>query len=200
LAKERRQALDAERAGVLRAGVALQERERDRAVERAEQTDRRGPEPFELGAQLVAQPNPGLHQILSAAAQRPQRLGLVTVGLEHAKAMAVGSGELAQHERVEPVGLAARDPKPGPGGSDLVGMQGQHPQTGVQQPLNQQPVRALDRDQLHLQAHQRAAQRPQPCLVVRERGRQQLLARLVLHEHVVLLRRPVDARVTSHVY
>jgi hypothetical protein len=39
---------------------------------------------------------------------------------------------------------------------------------------------------------------PQPLLIVRERARQQLLARLVLHEHVVLLRRPIHASVIAH--
>jgi hypothetical protein len=70
---------------------------------------------------------------------------------------------------------------------------------GVQQPLDQQSVRALDRDQLHIQAHERFAQRGQPALVVRERRGQERLARLVSHEQVVLLRRPINAGVvTSH--
>src|SRR5204863_316046 len=62
----------------------------------------------------------------------------------------------------------------------------------------QQPVGPLDRDQLHLQAHQRSAQGPQTLLIVRERRRQQPLARRVRDEHIVLLRRPVNAGVTSH--
>src|SRR4029077_16948061 len=41
---------------------------------------------------------------------------------------------------------------------------------------------------------------PQPLLVVPERGRQQLLARLVGYQHVVLVRRPVNPGVTSHLY
>ena len=81
----------------------------------------------------------------------------------------IGSRQLAQHERVKPVGLATRDAKPIAGGRDLIGMQRQHPQPRVQQPLDQQPVRPLHGDQLHLQAHQLPAQRPQPLLVVRER-------------------------------
>ena len=104
----------------------------------------------------------------------------------------IGARQLAQHERVEPVGLPARHPKPRAGRRDLVGMQRQHPQPRVQQPLDQQPVRPLDRDQLHPQPHQLPAQRPQPLLVVRERRRQQLLARLVGYQHVVLVRRPVN--------
>jgi hypothetical protein len=73
-----------------------------------------------------------------------------------------------------------------------------HPQPSVQQSLDQQAIRPLDRDQLDAQAHQLTAQRPQPLLVVRERRRQQLLARRIRDEHIVLLRRPIDAGVSSH--
>ncbi len=76
-------------------------------------------------------------------------------------------------------------------------MQRQDPQSGVQQPLDQQPVGPLDRDQRHLVAHECATQRPQPGLVVRERGSQDLHARLVGDEHIVLLGRPVDARIDT---
>jgi hypothetical protein len=62
-----------------------------------------------------------------------------------------------------------------------------------------QPVRPLDRHQLHLQPQQRAAQRPQPLLIVRERSCQQLLARLVGHAHVVLIRRPINAGVREDI-
>jgi hypothetical protein len=109
----------------------------------------------------------------------------------------IGPRQFAQHERVKVVGLPARDAKPIPGRRDLVGMQRQHPQPGVQQPLDQQPVRPLHRDQRHLQAHQLPAQRPQPRLVMRERRREQLLARRIRDEHIVLLRRPINAGVTS---
>jgi len=103
--------------------------------------------------------------------------------------------------RVEPVGLAARDTEPRPGCGDLVGVQREYAQPGVEQPLDQHPVRALDRDQPGIQPHELAAQRPQPCLIMRERRGQKLLARRVLHQYVVLLGRPVDARVvTFHRY
>ena len=110
-----------------------------------------------------------MNEILATAGQRSERLGLIAVGLQNPGAIAVGARELAQHERVEPVGLAARDPKPRPGGHDPVGMHRQHPQPRIQQTLEQQPVRPLDRDQLHLQPHERPTQRPQPLLIVRER-------------------------------
>ena len=169
--QERPKARFAQPARVGRARVALQERERNPAVQIGEQVKRPGPEPLKLGTQLVGQRRPRADQVLPPASQRPQRLGLIAVGLQYPEAVIVGTRQLAQHERVKPIGLPARDPKPIAGRSDLVGMQRQHPQPRVQQPLDQQPVRPLGRDQLNLQPHQRPAQRPDPLLVVHKRRR-----------------------------
>jgi hypothetical protein len=86
--------------------------------------------------------------------------------------MVIDAGQFAQNERVKPVGRAARDTKPITRGRDLVRMQGQHPQPRVQQPLDQQAIRPLDRDQLDSQPHQLPTQPPQPPLVMGERSRQ----------------------------
>ncbi len=110
----------------------------------------------------------------------------------------IGARQLAQHERVKAIGLPARDPEPIASARDLVGMQRQNPQPRVQQPLDEQPVGPLDRDQFDLQTHQLAAQRPHTLLVVRERRRQQPLSRRVRDEHIVLLRRPINAGVITH--
>ena len=110
----------------------------------------------------------------------------------------ISARQLTDHERVKPIRLTARNTKPCASGRDLIGMQRQHPQPRIQQPLHEQPVRSLDRDQLHLQPHQRAAQCPQPRLIMRECGSQKLPARLVAHHHVVLLRRPINAGVIAH--
>ena len=48
-------------------------------------------------------------------------------------------------------------------GRHLVGIDREHPQPCVQQPLDQQPVRALDRDQLNPQAREHLAQRLRPA-------------------------------------
>ena len=71
-------------------------------------------------------------------------------------------------------------------------MQRQHPHPGLEQPLDQHPVAALDRDDLNVKAKQRVAQRGDPLLVVRERLGQQPLAGLVSDQQIVLLRRPID--------
>ena len=65
------QARFSQAARVRGAGVALKERERDLAVQVAEQADRTGPELRELRAQLVAQRAPGADEVLSRSAQRP---------------------------------------------------------------------------------------------------------------------------------
>src|SRR5450755_1970065 len=77
-------------------------------------------------------------------------------------------------------------------------MQRQDPQPRVQEPVHQHPIRALDRDQLDLHLHQHPAQRPQPGLIVRERGSQKLIARRVTDAHIMLLRRPIDAGAITH--
>ena len=160
-----------------------------------EQADRRRPEALKLGAQLVAQRHARLHQILAPAAQRPQRLGLIAVGLKHPEAVMVGARQLAQHERVEPVGLAARGAEPRAGGRDLVGMQRQHPQPGVQQPLDQQPVRAA-RSRPASRSGARAGGTATAAPPHHARTSRPAAPRPpLLHEHVVLLRRPIDARV-----
>jgi hypothetical protein len=104
-----------------------QERQRDRTVDRREQADRAGPEPIELGAQLAGQRDPRRDEILPRAAQRPQRLGLIAIGLQDPEAVAVGACQLTQHEPVKPVGLPARRAKPIARCLDLIGMQRQHP-------------------------------------------------------------------------
>jgi hypothetical protein len=89
--------------GCSRIAVAIQERERDPAVEMVEQAERAGPEPLELGAELVGQRGSRADEVLPRPGQRPQRLGLIAVGLEHPEAVTVGAGQLAEHERVEPI-------------------------------------------------------------------------------------------------
>ena len=195
--QERPNARLAEPVRVRGAGIPLEERERDLTVQIAEQAERPGPEPLELGPQLVDQRRPGTDQILPPAGQRPDRLRGIRIGLQHPEAMMIGPRQLAQNERVKPIGLAARHAEPVTGRRHLVGVQRQHPQARVQEPLDHQPVRPLHRDQLHPQPHQRPAQRPQPPLVMRERSREQLLARRIRDEHIMLLRRPIDASVTS---
>jgi len=112
--------------------------------------------------------------------------------------MSVGARQLTEHEPVKPIRFLARRAKPIPSGLDLIGMQRQHPDTRIQQPVDQQPVRAFDRAHLHLKARKRGAQRTHPALVMRERRAQQLMAVGILDQHVVLLRSPVDTRAITH--
>ena len=140
------QALGAEAAGVGVAGVAGQEGERDRAVELAEDPRRAGPEGVELGAQLVGQRDPGADQVFAGADQRAQRQRLVGAGGQRGEAVAVGAAQFAQHERVEAVGFAGGGAEAIARGGELVGMDRQHRDPRGQQPGDQQPVGALDRD------------------------------------------------------
>jgi hypothetical protein len=104
----------------------------------------------------------------------------------------IGPRELAKHERVKPIRFPARDPEAVTRRRDLVRMQRKYPQPRVQEPLDQQPLRPLDRDQDNFQPNERPAQRAQSLLVMRERRREHLDAVAVGHQHVVLIRRPID--------
>ena len=130
--QESGQPLLAQTAGVHRAGIAGQERKRDRAVDVSEQSDGAGPEPLKFCAQLVGQRDPGGDEILTRARQRPQRLGLIQVGLQQPEAMPVGARQLAEHEPVEAIGLPARGAKPITRRLDLNGVKRQDPHAGLQ--------------------------------------------------------------------
>ena len=71
-------------------GVALKEREQDLRVHVAKQAQRTGPEPLQLGAELVDDPGTRGDEILPRAGQRPQRLRPVGTGRENAEPVTVG--------------------------------------------------------------------------------------------------------------
>ena len=177
--------------------VALQERERDRAVDLREHARSAGPEALQLGAQLVRERDPRADEVLAGARERPQRLGLIAVGHQDPVAVAVGPRELGQHEAVKAVALATRRGEPGSHRGDLVGVDRDHPQVRVQQPLDQQPVRALDRDQLDPQVQQAAAQRGDPTLVMPIAAALHDPPVLVDHAARMLLAGPINASKTT---
>jgi hypothetical protein len=119
--EEARHPLLGERARVGRGRVALEERQRDRAVDLGEPVGGAGPEGLQLRARLVREGDPLVDEILAGARERPQRLGLIAVGHEHREAMAVGARERGEHERVEAVALATGHGEPRPHRGDLAG-------------------------------------------------------------------------------
>jgi hypothetical protein len=69
--------------------------------------------------------------------------------------------------------------------------------TGVEQPLDQQPVRPLDRDQPHLKREQSRAQRPDPALVMPIAAALHDPPLLVNDAYRVLLAGPIDPSETT---
>jgi hypothetical protein len=55
----------------------------------------------EFATQLVAKRHASLRELLASTGERPQRLGLVGVGLKCAEAVMIGARQLAEHERVK---------------------------------------------------------------------------------------------------
>jgi hypothetical protein len=160
--------------------------------------ERPGPERLELGAQLVGERDPRLDEVLARARERPQRPCLVGVGADRAQPMGVGSGQLGEHERVEAIRLAVGDRVALPGRLRLIGMDRDHDQTCIEQPVDHDPVRALDRHPLHLKLDQLATERRDPGLVVRDYSLPQPRAGRVDHADRVLLAGPVDSRNVCH--
>jgi hypothetical protein len=155
-------------ARVGRRGVALEKGQRDRAVDVGEDLCRARPEAVQLRAQLIGDRNAVADEVLAGARQGPQRLGRVGVGDQDPETMAVGAGQLGQHERVEAVALAARGAEARSVRGELVGMHRDHVDADVEQPFDDEPVWALDRDERHVELQEPPAQRRNAALVVSE--------------------------------
>ena len=125
------EALRAQATRVGRARVALKERQRDPAVQIGKQPQRTGPEPLQLGPQLVCQRRARPDQIRPPTVSARSALVCIAVRLKHPEAMMIGTRQLAQHERVKAIRLPARGAKPRTRRGDLVGVQRQHPQPRV---------------------------------------------------------------------
>ena len=126
--EEAGEALLAEPVRVSGSWVAVDERERDWAVDVGEHAGGGGPEAFQLGAQLVGERNAVGDEVLTSTDERPQRLRRVAIGDQDPEAVAVGTSELGEHEAVEAVALAARVAEAGAHRSDLVGVDRDHRQ------------------------------------------------------------------------
>jgi hypothetical protein len=111
----------------------------------------------------------------------------------------IGAAELADHERVEAVGLARRGPEPVTRRRDLVGMDRDQRDARRQQPSDEQPFRALDRDALDAMVDQQLDQAADAGFVMREASLDdQLAAVLVGDTDVVPFGRPVDPGDCGH--
>ena len=116
--------------------------------------------------ELVRERDLRLDQVLAGPGQRPQRFCLVAVGFEQPQPVHVGAGELGEHVGVEAVRLATAGAEAITRGRELVGVDGDDRDTRVEQPVNDEPVRLLDRDPQHLQVGEQPDQRGDPVLAV----------------------------------
>ncbi|HYU62090.1 MAG TPA: hypothetical protein VEK39_15150 [Solirubrobacterales bacterium] len=137
-------------------------------------------------------------EVVACPGQRPERAGLVAVGFEDAVAVHVGAGELGEHVGVEAVRLAAAGAVAVAGGRQLVRVHGHDRDPRLEQPIDDQAVRPLDRDSRHLQLEQAADQRPQPGLAVADPLLFELASVAVDDDQPVLLARQVDPSDALH--
>jgi hypothetical protein len=122
---------------------------RGRRVDGGEDPAGAGPEGVELRSELVGERDLLLDQVLARPGQRPERFRLVAVGLEQPQPVHVRAGELGQDVGVEAVRLATGAVAVA-GRGQLVGMDGNDGDAGVEEPVDDEPVGLLDRDPCHL--------------------------------------------------
>ncbi len=127
-----------------------------------------------------------------------QRECLVAGGREHGEAVAVGSGELAQHERVEAVVLARGRTVALTRCLDLVGVDREHDYLGREEPSDQESVGPLDRAALHTVSEQQPDQCADAGLVMAELFSDEHLPVLVADVNVVPVAGPVNPAGCAH--
>ncbi len=191
-------ALLAEAACVSGAGIALKERKSDRAVDVSKDALGACPERLELSAQLVGKSHACLDEILAGAHECLQRQGLVARGCKHGEAVVIGSGQLAQHKRIEAIALAGSRAEAITRRLDLVGVDREHREACAQKPSDQEPVGALDRAALHAMVAQQPDQSADPRLVMAEPLGSEQRSMLIGDVNVMPLARPVDPADCAH--
>jgi hypothetical protein len=146
LGEEAGEALGPEAGGRFGRGIALEEGERDRTGEIAEDPRGAGPEALEHAAQLVGQRDARPNEVVAAAHQGAQRLDRVGLGRERAQAVAIGAQDVGQDEGVARVALGGDRTVARPAGLEQVGMDRDDAKAGVHQRVDQEAGGSLDRD------------------------------------------------------
>ena len=152
LGEEAGQALGPEARGRFGRRIALEEGERDRAGESAEDAGGARPEALQQGGQLVGQGDLRADQVVAAAHQAAQGFDGVGLGRERAQAVAVGAQDVGQDEGVARVALGGDGPVAGSAGLDRIGMDRGDDEARLDQGIDQEAGRSLDRDRDHVRA------------------------------------------------
>jgi hypothetical protein len=105
----------------------------------------------------------------------------------------VGAGKFSQAEGVEGVGLAAGGTEARSSGLQLVGVNREHHEIRFQQTLDQDTMRALNRDALYPHPDEQLTHPVEVSLVVSEAPLQERLAVSLKHAHPVRILGPVQS-------
>ena len=193
--EEAREALLAQARSTVRRGVGVEEVEGDRGVDGGEDHRRAGPEAVEQGAQLIGQLDAGGDQVIAGAYGGAQRLGRVGRRAQGAEAVAVGAEEVGEDIGIAGIALAGGSRIAGPRGLEGVRMDGHDREAGLDQRIDEQAGRALDRDG---QVRGRAVavetlhQLGQPVCRVRDREGEAALAGGLEHADIMFVAGPID--------
>ena len=178
-----------------RGGIADQERQRDRRGDVGKDDAGTGPVRFQQRGQLVSRGHPRTGQVAAGAGHRAKCRGLAGVGCRDAQLVLAQPQVLGDQGRVAGVGFGARHYLTVPPGLDRVRAHRHDRVPGLQQHIDQPPVRPLDRDgdtSRVTQSGQGGDQPGQPVRGMCDRERGDLLASRVQHTHGVDLGGPVD--------
>ena len=148
---------------------------------------------FQLGGELVDQPDAGLDQLLAGPGQGAQHLGGVAVLGQRGEPVPVGAQHVGEQVGIAGVGLGAGAGVAGAQSLDLAWGDHHDPQAGVEQRLDQRAVAAFDRHPCTLSLVSRLTRPVKVLPVLGISNRARIVAVVVDDADHVGLAGPVDA-------
>jgi hypothetical protein len=146
-----------------------------------------------VGAELVGQADSVSDQILAGPAHASKRSGGVAVGSQGDQTCPVGAQGVGEHECVEPVIFVAGRAVAAPQVFELVRADHHDGDLGVEQRVDDRPVRAFDRDLVDAMASQQTEQLLQSGGLVFHGGPVDLAATVVDNSYGMIVACPVDS-------
>jgi hypothetical protein len=143
-------------------------------------------------ARRVGEPDAAANEVVAGAGECLQRPGLVAVGVEQAQPVHVGAGEFGEHVRVEAVRLAAAGAVAVAGGGELVRVDRHDGDAGVEQPVDHEAVRPLERDPVDPELAQATHELGDAVLAAADPSLREPPSLRIDHDQAMLLAREVD--------
>lgn len=201
LSQEAGEALFAEAAGTIGCGIAVDEGECDRTVDRGENGGGAWPEAVEQALQLVGEREALSDEIISTAHQHPQCANIVRERAERAEPMSVGTQDIGEHVRIAGIGFTTCGAVSRAAGFDDIGMDRDDGVPRLDQRVDEQSSGTFNRDgKVRRQRHfaQRSQQSCQARSVVANLAPRYDLTATVNDTDRVGLAAPVQSSMIGH--